>query len=126
MDPRGLYFKALRFNFVCDHCMAYKEITTSVEFCTSYMCIIDVLARSCLDKKDSLKSLVVGIIILATSNSVQENYFSSERNLKGSLSQVVRPQVPHLPWRVNTEQRTSGFLPTKHDGLIGGLSDMVI
>ena len=43
-----------------------------------------------------------------------------------TLSQIVRPEVPHLPWRVITETRTSGYWPCKHDGQIGGLSDMVI
>ena len=33
-----------------------------------------------------------------------------------TLSQDVRPEVPHHPWRVITEQRTSGWWPTKHDG----------
>ena len=36
---------------------------------------------------------------------------------------MSKPEVPHHPWRVITETRTSGCWPTEHDGLSDRMSD---
>ena len=38
------------------------------------------------------------------------------QQLKKLSHKVSKPEVPHLPWRVTTETRTSGCWPTQHDG----------